>query len=392
MIELDMLLAKRWILKSEDKEFYYRVRDAIGDIRRFAVDKMGCQLIENSLMVKLEKVPAKPENYMGIDAFDSVEEYVFLCILLMFLEDKEAQEQFILSQLTEYIAANMPDGEADWTLFVNRRKLVRVLRYAVKSGMVRITDGSDEFFMDKDGGEVLYENTGASKYFMRNFAKDIMGYTKPEDFEESDWFDMNEERGIARRHRVYKKLLFSSAMYKEREDDEDFEYLKYYGRRLADDLEQNFDCQVHIHKTSAYLIAGNDCHIGRVFPAANMISDILLLVSGEIVRQVREGLLIPGTDEIIRMDEIGFVRLLKEIKTKFGAGFTKEYREMPAGEFARLIQAEMERLVWIRTDKAGREVQILPIAGKITGSYPADFDGEQKSKEQEDEEQQMAGE
>lgn len=392
MIELDMLLAKRWILKSEDKEFYYRVRDAIGDIRRFAVDKMGCQLIENSLMVKLEKIPAKPENYMGIDAFDSVEEYVFLCILLMFLEDKEAQEQFILSQLTEYIAANMPDGQVDWTLFVNRRKLVRVLRYAVKSGMVRITDGSDEFFMDKDGGEVLYENTGASKYFMRNFAKDIMGYTKPEDFEESDWFDMNEERGIARRHRVYKKLLFSSAMYKEREDDEDFEYLKYYGRRLADDLEQNFDCQVHIHKTSAYLIAGNDCHIGRVFPAANMISDILLLVSGEIVRQVREGLLKPGTDEIIRMDEVGFVRLLKEIKTKFGAGFTKEYREMPAGEFVRLIQAEMERLVWIRTDKAGREVQILPIAGKITGRYPADFDGEQKSKEQEDEEQQMAGE
>ena len=29
-------------------------------------------------------------------------------MLLMFLEDKDAQEQFILSQLTEYIAANMP--------------------------------------------------------------------------------------------------------------------------------------------------------------------------------------------------------------------------------------------------------------------------------------------
>lgn len=35
--------------------------------------------------------------------------------------------------------------------------------------------------MDDMAGEVLYENTGASRYFMRNFTHDIMTYTKPED-------------------------------------------------------------------------------------------------------------------------------------------------------------------------------------------------------------------
>ena len=49
---------------------------------------------------------------------------------------------------------------------------------------------------------MLYENTGASRYFMRNFSRDIMEYTRPEDFQESDWFAMDEDRGIARRHRV----------------------------------------------------------------------------------------------------------------------------------------------------------------------------------------------
>ena len=30
---LDTLLRKRWILKSEDKELYYKVRDELGEIR-----------------------------------------------------------------------------------------------------------------------------------------------------------------------------------------------------------------------------------------------------------------------------------------------------------------------------------------------------------------------
>ena len=176
----------------------------------------------------------------------------------MFLEDKDAEEQFILSQLTEYVSANMPGQPVDWTLYTSRRRMVKVLRYAVAQGIVKVTDGSDDVFMDEESGEVLYENTGASRYFMRNFSRDIMEYTRPEDFRESDWFEMNEDRGIARRHRVYKRLLFSVGMYRNAGAEEDFEYLKYYGRRLAEDLEQNFDCQVHIHKGSAFLLAGED--------------------------------------------------------------------------------------------------------------------------------------
>ena len=83
-----------------------------------------------------------------------------------------------------------------------------------------------------------------------------MEYTKPEDFQESDWFEVDEDRGFARRHRVYKRLIFAPGMYKEDGSPEDFEYLKYYGRRLSEELEQIFDCQVHIHRGSAYLLSG----------------------------------------------------------------------------------------------------------------------------------------
>ena len=173
MKELEILLNKRWILKSRDKEMYYKLRDALGELRKFTTEKMGCQIIDNSLLIKMEKIPVIPESFMGIQKFSSKEEYAYLCILLMFLEDRDAQEQFILSQLTEYMTAVMPGEITDWTLYNKRRKLIRVLRYTVEQGMVRVTDGTDDVFMDDAGGEVLYENTGASRYFMKSFSKDI---------------------------------------------------------------------------------------------------------------------------------------------------------------------------------------------------------------------------
>lgn len=143
------------------------------------------------------------------------------------------------------------------TLYTNRRRLIKVLRYAVDQGIVHVTDGTDDLFMDDAGGEVLYENTGASRYFMRNFSKDIMEYSSPDDFRESEWFEVDEDRGFARRHRVYKRLLFAPAVYREDGSDEDFEYLKNYRGRLIEELEQMFDCHVHIHRNRSFLRTGS---------------------------------------------------------------------------------------------------------------------------------------
>ena len=386
MRELEVLLNKRWVLKAQEKELYYKVRDSLGEIRHFASDKLGCQVIENSLLVKLEKIPAVPESFMGVEVFTSKEEYGFLCVLLMFLEDKDAEDQFILSQLTEYIAGNMPGETVDWTVYTNRRRLIKVLRYAQSQGLLKVTDGSDELFMEDTAGEVLYENTGASRYFMRNFSRDIMEYTDPEDFNESEWFNMDEERGIARRHRVYKRLLFSPGMYRGEGAEEDFEYLKYYGRRLTEDLEQNFDCQVHIHKGSAFLLSGENCHMGEVFPGNNAISDILLLCCGKIQERIKKNVWKTQKDEKVLADILEFEQMLLEVKEEYGSGFTKNYREMPAGEFVRELREALEHYTFIKYEEKERQVVIYPLAGKMYGRFPKDYAGGAKS------EQQMAGE
>lgn len=61
MKELEVLLNKRWILKSRDKEMYYKIRDALGELRKFTTEKMGCQIIDNSLLIKMEKIPVIPK-------------------------------------------------------------------------------------------------------------------------------------------------------------------------------------------------------------------------------------------------------------------------------------------------------------------------------------------
>ncbi len=375
MKELEVLLNKRWILKSRDKELYYKVRDSLGELRKFTTEKMGCQIVDNSLLIKMEKIPVIPESFMGIDKFSSKEEYAYLCVLLMFLEDRDAQSPFILSQLTEYVTANLPGNISDWTLYTNRRKLIRVLRYAVDQGIIGIKDGKDNAFMEDEAGEVLYENTGVSRYFMKNFSKDIMEYTKPEDFEESDWFEVDEDRGFVRRHRVYKRLVFAPGMYKEDGSPEDFEYLKYYGRRLGEELEQLFDCNVHIHRGSAYLVAGEDCRMGTVFPGNNSVSDILLLCFGKIRQKIENGQWKCDGNETCLIDQIEFENLIKEVKMEDGCGFSKIYREMPEGEFVKNVMDEMEMWMFIKKEKSTHQIKIYPLTGKIQGSYPEDYSG-----------------
>ena len=158
--ELEALLSKHWILKSEDRELYYQIRDHAQEIRKFVTERLGCPMVENQLLIKVERIPAVPKPFMGIQAFRSPREYALFSMLLMFLEE-HAEDQFILSQLTEFIAGNLPGGGVDWTSYQERRRLVRVLQYAESQGMLKRTDGSEDSFVESQK-DVLYENTGVS--------------------------------------------------------------------------------------------------------------------------------------------------------------------------------------------------------------------------------------
>ena len=82
MNTLEILLSRRWVLKSRDKELYYQVKDQLGEVKKFLMEKMGYQVIVNPYLVKVEKIPAKAECWMGIQEFTEPVEYAFFCLIL----------------------------------------------------------------------------------------------------------------------------------------------------------------------------------------------------------------------------------------------------------------------------------------------------------------------
>ena len=373
MKPLEILLSKRWILKNREKELYYQLKDEIGKNRDFLTEKLGYQAIITPNLIKLEKIPSYAQNWMGIQDFSDRLEYIFLCMILMFLEDRDAGEQFVLSMLTEYIQANIKEEQIDWTIYSYRRHLVKVMKYCVKIGILEIDDGSEDSFMKSDEGEVLYQNTGASRYFMKNFSRDISDYHSQGDFLKEEWIGMNEDRGIIRRQRVYRSLLISPGIYLNDDTEEDFAYVRHYRGMIEEDLNRFFDCELQVHKTSAFLIMGEDSNLGRSFPEENTLSDIVLLWCNLFRQKIEDGSIEVPVGEDIVISKQQFLMISEECKRRYGNGWIKTYREMTMGEFCKKLKEYMILMEMIM--EKHDQVIVYPIVGKVAGRYPKDFKG-----------------
>lgn len=373
MKPLEILLSKRWILKDREKELYYQLKDEIGKSRDFLTEKLGYQAIITPNLIKLEKIPAYAQNWMGIQDFSDCLEYIFLCMILMFLEDRDAGEQFVLSMLTEYIQANSKEEQIDWTIYSYRRHLVKVMKYCVKIGILEIDDGSEDSFMKSDEGEVLYQNTGSSRYFMKNFSRDISDYQSQEDFLKEEWIGMNEDRGIIRRQRVYRSLLMSPGIYLNDDTEEDFAYVRHYRGMIEEELNRFFDCELQVHKTSAFLIMGEDSNLGRSFPEENTLSDIVLLWCNLFRQKIADGSIeVPAGEDIV-ISRQQFLTISEECKRQYGSGWIKTYREMTMGEFCKKLKEYMIFMEMIM--EKYDQIIVYPIVGKVAGCYPKDFKG-----------------
>lgn len=371
MKALEVLLSKRWILKSKDRELYYSVRDELPKFKSFLIEKLGFQVVVNSYLIKLEKIPAVAENWMGIKEFSDKMEYVIFMTVLMFLEEKDMGEQFVLSELTEYIQTTVEVESIDWTVYRSRKYLVKAMKYLVSEGILELNDGNEEDFA-KDGiSEVLYENTGVSRHFVRNFTRDISNFKEVADFYDGDFIDTDEDRGIVRRQRVYRKLLLSAGLYRNENTEEDFNYIRNFRGIIANDFEGLFDCNLHIHKSSAYLVINEGSRLGRAFPEESTLSDIVLLVNDLILNRIGENKLTPAVDESIVLSLESFNELIEEAKRLYGNGFAKTYRDMTTKEICSVVTEYMLELGFI--EYLGNDVKINPIVGKVAGRYPKDF-------------------
>lgn len=374
MKELEILLERYWISKERDKELYYSIKDSVPNFKSFLSEKLGYQLIMNPYLIKLEKLPGVAEHWMGINEFESIMEYVFLCLLLMFLEDKGKEEQFVLSSITEFIQGNyMGEEKVDWTLYRHRRHLIRVLRFAVDLGMIKVDDGNEQDFANSLDTEVLYESTGTSRYFVRNFTTSILDYSSYKDIENEEWGEADTDRGIIRRHRVYRRLVMSPVVYNQGSEDVDYDYIKKQRGMIATDLENFLGYDVHVHRNGALVVLNQDKNLKDTFPGGRAISDVVLMFNSVITEYIREGNLKLGSDDTVIISKAYFHNIVEELKLNYSYGWSKEYREMSLNALSEEIINYMKGFNMLEGLKQDKEIKIMPLVGKVIGTYPKDF-------------------
>lgn len=369
------LLNRRWILRKETPELYFKIKDQASHFKDFFRDKLGYQLIINPLLIKLEKIPGKEQVWMGIQPFDEPLVYGMFTLVLMYLEELTAEEQFVLSQVTDYVKNQCPKSfNIDWTLFRHRKALIKVMRFCVDEGLIVLNDGSDvEFSLSEEAVAVLYENTGASKYFMRRFPVEISQLNFFGDLEGLEWQSKERDRGLIRRHRVYRRVIMEPVVYDAGSEDQDYLYIKNQRSVIAHDIETYLNAQFHLHLNGAMVLLTEDTNHSDCLPNRKNISDIILQLCGHLRILMIEAEGRRGIDDSLIISLIEWDKQLEHLKNTYGYGWSKNYREMGLKGLREELMIEMSAYGLIEQVKTEMDIRLLPAIAKILGDYPKDY-------------------
>ena len=370
------LLENYLILKERDKDLYYDVKDNIDKYKSFIYDNLAYDIIIKDDFIKLEKIPGIPEEWMGINEFTEIKEYIFFILLITFLEDKNKEEQFILSSITEYIEHNYPDEKIEWTIFKNRKSLIKVMKFAIDIGIIKKNDGSEEEFSKSETGDVLYESTGLSRYIVRRFSKNIEDSESYEDLLGDEFSGISKDLGTVRKNRVFRRLLLSPVVYNDENDNGDYDYIKSKRGFIRNTFEENLGWDIHIHKNGALAALENSNEVKDIFPNKKGESAAVLFINKEVRRNINSGNLKKEDNDTVVMSNSEFDEFIIEVRKTHGHGFTKTLRDVSEQVFINIIRNFMKDFSMIREEKDF--TILMPIIGKVLGEYPEDYKGEAK--------------
>lgn len=376
------LLENFWILREQDTETYQIIRDRENALKDYVLDKLGYHLIIHRYFAKLEKIPALPEAWMGIELFQQPRDYAVLCCVLAYLESITGYEQFLLSDLCSEVQALYPGELAlDWRNYEHRKSLVRVLQLLTELGMLTVVDGETMTFGQNEGTEVLYEVSVVARYFMRSYPKDLFLLQSKEDILAAEVFEGEDELlGARRRHRIYRQLLLSPSMYRSTAGDADFLYLRNYRARLQDDLEKHTGLQLELYRNTALLIAPEPKSALTLFPDQKGISDLALQFGSVLRQQIDAGLRTLDSLGCVALTLLEFEQIVKLCRERFGFGWSKQFREGLIKHTAEDLLDFMKDWTFAKRSDEGNVILLQPALGRLAGDYPQDFRNKQQTK------------
>ncbi|WP_461182014.1 TIGR02678 family protein [Virgibacillus kimchii] len=369
---LGILFEQFWVLRAEEPATYQLIREREKALKRYVSEKFGFDLIVHQHFIKLEKIPVDPKSWMGMQDFTTSKDYAIFCCGLAFTERRSVEEQFLLSDITEDIQDLYP-GEfpLDWTNYQHRKSLVRALKKMTDLRIIKVVDGDIDVFAGNEEHEVLYEVTVHARYFMRSYPDDLFRYQTTEEILDSEWQRHHED---ARRKRVYRKLLFSPAVYRESNDDPDFAYIRNFRNRLREDLEEHTPFQLEVYKNAAMLVMPERKQRFTLFPDQKAIMNVALHFQ-TYIREHPDLYTINALGEI-RLTMAEFSQLAGTVKQLYGRGWSKKYRDMSYAMIAEELLQLYKEWEMAAVEPDTEMIILKPAIARMTGHYPKDYEVE----------------
>lgn len=371
--ELEYLLNNYWCVKEQNPKEYFNIKNNLDYYKDFIQTKLGSRLIVNDRFIKLEKIPAVPKSYMGLSNFTDTLEYVILFIILLFLEDKPKLEQFILSNLIDFITSTATTLELDnipnWNILHHRKCLVNVINHLKELNIIKIVEENNLFTEDAKA-EALYETTGLSNYYIREFKNNILEYIDLNDYVSDEFNNQSDNIGDVRRYKVYRHLLYSLVAYTEDLTEFEIDYLRRFRASINNELDKYTEAELELTKNMAILLYDPITREKFDFPNNKAISDIVLLINHKILELADNQELELNQDETITISKEYLSRLIKEIKQENLPYLGKNYKDMSIDNFIKEVISYLKEYDFIRDYELG--YKIYPSVSKLTGYIPKD--------------------
>ena len=372
MDEFRALLDRFWVTRAGNKELYFTLKRILPEYRRLINEQLGWNLIVNEAIVKLEKVPPRALPWMGIQSFQDPMDYCLLCAVLLFLADLDDGAPFLLSSLTRAVETFLAEVRpVDWTQFLHRKSLVRVLQYAQETGLVLVYDGDSAGFGGNRDQEVLYENTGLSRHFPVHFGRDIMECRSIEDFEAFAWVGEETE---SRRHRIYRQLMLTPGLYCSDESRSDYDYIKNQHKAINASLDKALGGELQVHKNGAFFLLSEGDRCGAVYPGTRALSDAALLLCAQLREEIIQGRYLRREDDTVLLSGWEFRHEVERCRARWGNGWGSQIRAM---SLERVVQELTDYMAgWMLLEKLEGDILLAPAVGKLVGHYPVSFHNE----------------
>lgn len=370
MDEFRALLDRFWILLEEDRELFYRVRRKLPELHHALRDQFGWEILCNERVIRLVKEPAQAQAAFGIAEFTEINDYCLFCGVLLVLEDKDDGQRFLLSELTQellaYVKSYLPD--LTWERYQWRTSLVRVLQFSERMGLLHSCEGESDGFAAHQEQEVLYENTGLSRYFSVHFHRDITGYTSVKDFETPPEDGPDQERGTFRTYRVYRQLALAPAAYWDDPADPVYAYIKNQRGAIQRNLNDVIGGKLQVYHNGAFFLPEDGTSCGVSFPKDQMLSDLLLLLSERISEKVLSGGFARDPDDRVYLTRQAFSAELEALRQENSTQWGKTVAEKEISALTQEVLEEM--LYWDFASLQGETVMIQPGFALWQGIYP----------------------